>query len=1048
MTISELSVRRPVTITMVYLLICVIALIFVPKIGVALYPTTSMPILSVSVDCVDIGPEEVEEQVTKVLENRLSSISGLESMTSTSAKGSSRIMLEFGYDVDLDEVSDDISAQLNRVASQLPSWASTPSLFQFDMSSMPIMRLMVKGSLASEQLKYIAEETIQPLLERVDGVASVEVAGGTEQEISIAVSQNRLEAYGLTLNEVAVALSNRNIQGTGGNLTMDDTVYEILMDERFGDLDEIRETIIATMSNGVVVRLQDIAEVALGYESGSGEVYIDGVNGLMVMVTNTTDSNDLTVAKAITTQLAIIQEELPQGVSLQVLSDDTSLIEDTMSQVYGSALQGGILAMFVIFLFLRGMKSTLIIGLSMPISILITLLVMSLADVTINTMSMTGLILGMGMIVDASIVVLENIHGYRQKGHNAAVAAILGSREMFNAIVASTSTTLCVFIPVLIYRDKLEMMGQMFQDLALTVVISLTASLFVAITLVPALAGSILQLHTRAQKPLRWAPLRIADNWAGTIESGLERGYAAALRYAFKHRLLIICLIGVLLFYSLLQFSGLGMNMTPSMATDDRIEMSLTLANGTSQDVTRRYAFEMQALIEEQVEGYTSIITEVGSGNTASITLNLPAVDEQTVSASEIQTSIRTFLSRWPEASWSFSSGRGPESGSVIDIEVRGDTTEDANAVIGDILNILATKVPQVVNLQSDLSNGDPRIEIVVDQELAADLGIGMDTLASTVEAAVAGKTATTFVQDSTTLDVVVSLGGDGFNAIEDLGSIMVAGSSGSYRLDSFASFNSKTGPKTISRENKQRVNHVTASLADGYVVTEVQGLVEEALATSLVLPDTVTISYSGEAYRIMGFGGSVIIVIIVALFLVYAVMAAQFESLLDPLIMFISIPLLLIGVIWIHVFLKQPFSLYSAVGIVALVGIVVNNGIVLIDSINRLVMQKVPVEEACLISARSRLKPILMTTLTTVLGMVPIAFFPGSGGELMQPIGITIVGGLTTGAFLTLFLSPILYSLFHHWEEKRYNDPQSLRNQLAQLPAQLSSQLSNVDPV
>ena len=1039
MKISELSVRRPITVTMVFVLICVIAAIFVPKIGVALYPSTTMPILSVSVNCGEAGPEEIEQQVTKVLENKLSSVSGLESITSNTAKGQSRIMLEFGYGTDLDEASSDIESVISQVTYSLPDFASTPSLMRFDMSSMPIIRMIMKGDLAQDTLKTIAEETIQPMLERVEGVASVDVMGGAGKEVHVSISQNRLQAYGITISQVVSAIDSRNVQASGGTFVQDETNYEVIVDERYGSLEDIGDTVIKTASNGVAIRIKDLGDITVSYESGNQQVYIDGTSGLMVSVSNTTDSNSTTVAKAVRTQIEAINSVLPKGVSLQILSDDTTLIESTISQVYSSAVQGGLLAMAIIFLFLRGLKSTLIIGLSMPISIIITLMVMSIADITINTMSMVGLILGMGMIVDASIVVLENIHGYRVKGANSAVAAILGSQEMFNAILASTATTLCVFIPVIIYKNELEMMGQMFQDLALTVMISLTASLFVAVTLVPSLCGSILRLDTRTQKPLRFKPVRIIDNTLEKIETALQNGYTVSIQFVLRHRLLIITFIGVLLFYSILQFGGLGMNLTPMMSTDDRVQLNVTLPTGTTQEVTKKYLFAMQERIETEVDGYTSIITQVGTGNTGSIQLNLPDIDVQTVTSLDIQHAIRPFFSLWPEATWSFSAGRGPDSGSAIDVEIRSDDSNATQAVVNDIMEILSNQVPQLASIESDLSNGDPQIRVVVDQSRIATLGVIMNTVKTTLEAAIEGlKTSTTYVlNDDTSIDIVASLDSNEVTSLNDIGSLLVSGDFGMVRLDSFASLAYENAPKTISREDKQRVNHVTGTLSEGYSATEVQAIVEEVLGSSLVIPDTVSISYGGEAYRINQFSGSVIIVIIVALFLVYAVMAAQFESLLDPFIIFASIPLLLIGVIWIHIFMGESFSLYSAVGIVALVGIVVNNGIVLVDAINRLVLKKVPVFEAILEVARNRLKPILMTTLTTVLGLVPLAFFPGSGGELMQPIALTIVGGLIAGAFLTLFITPILYSVLNMRREKRYDDPDSLQNQLALLPKQ-----------
>ncbi len=1039
MKISELSVRRPITITMVFVLICVIAAIFVPKIGVALYPSTTMPILSVSVNCGEAGPEEIEQQVTKVLENKLSSVSGLESITSTTAKGQSRIMLEFGYGTDLDEASSDIESVISQVTYSLPDFASTPSLMRFDMSSMPIIRMIMKGDLAQDTLKTIAEETIQPMLERVEGVASVNVMGGAGKEVHVSISQNRLQAYGITISQVVSAIDSRNVQASGGTFVQDDTNYEVIVDERYGSLEDIGDTVIKTASNGVAIRIKDLGDITVSYESGNQQVYIDGTSGLMVSVSNTTDSNSTTVAKAVRTQIEAINAVLPEGVTLQILSDDTTLIASTISQVYSSAIQGGLLAMAIIFLFLRGLKSTLVIGLSMPISIIITLMAMSIADITINTMSMVGLILGMGMIVDASIVVLENIHGYRAKGNNSAVAAILGSQEMFNAILASTATTLCVFIPVIIYKNELEMMGQMFQDLALTVMISLTASLFVAITLVPSLCGSILRLDTRTQKPLRFKPMRIVDSALEMIETALQNGYAVSIQFVLRHRLLMITFIGVLLFYSVLQFGGLGMNLTPMMSTNDRVQLSVTLPAGTTQEVTKKYLFAMQERIEAEVEGYTSIITQVGTSNTGSIQLNLPDIGEQTVTALEIQSTIRPFFSLWPEATWSFSAGRGPDSSSAIDIEIRSDDSNASQAVVNDIMKILSDQVPQLASIESDLSNGDPQIRVVVDQSRIAALGVNMNSVKTSLEAAIEGLAASTsfVLSDDTSINVIASLDSNEITSLNDIGSLLVSGDLGMVRLDSFASLTVENSPKTISREDKQRVNHVTGTLSEGYSATEVQSVVEEVLESSLVIPDTVTISYSGEAYRINQFSGSVIIVIIVALFLVYAVMAAQFESLIDPFIIFASIPLLLIGVIWIHVFMGESFSLYSAVGIVALAGIVVNNGIVLVDAINRLVLKKIPVFEAILEAARNRLKPILMTTLTTVLGLVPLAFFPGSGGELIQPIALTIVGGLIAGAFLTLFITPILYSVLNVRREMQYENPDSLQNQLASLPKQ-----------
>ena len=385
--------------------------------------------------------------MTQPLEAALSALSGLESMTSTSSSSSSRIQLTFGYDRDLDDAYADIQQILTRASRSLPEGASSPSIMKFDLGSMPIMRLTVKGDLSLSDLRNLADDKITPLLERVEGVASAESRGGADKEVRVRVSENRLRAYNLTLSEISSALAKRNVTASGGTLVENGLDYEIYVDEGFDTLDDIRQTVISSVSipepgrsvnRSNVVRLADVAEVSYDYDYSGQLVYIDGVPGLYVSVTNVTDSNSATVAKAVREALPSINAELPAGVTVSVISDNTTMISSTMGQVYNSAIQGGILAMAIILLFLRSFKGTLIIGLSMPISILATLLVMSLMNLTLNMMTMTGLILGIGMIVDSSIVVLDNMHRYREKGENAAVAAIHGSGEMITAIVAST----------------------------------------------------------------------------------------------------------------------------------------------------------------------------------------------------------------------------------------------------------------------------------------------------------------------------------------------------------------------------------------------------------------------------------------------------------------------------------------------------------------------------------------------------------------------------------------------------------------------------------
>ena len=1041
MKITELSVRRPVLITMIYLLVMIIAAVYLSNIQIALYPTVDMPIIGIQVSFdEEADPEQVELQVAKKLENQLSSMENLSSMTSQSSSSSCMVILEFDYGTNLDDAQSDVQDAVNKIKS-FPDWVNTPTVMQFDMSQgSTFMRLILTGGDTEEERYTVATDTVKPMFERISGISQVTVRGSTDKEYNIKVDPIRLEAYNLSLSTVTSAISARNTQSTGGTLTQEGMNYQITIDERYTTLDQISDTVITTIGDQPV-HLRDIADVVIENTTGGRQDYLNGESVISINLSNDSDSNASTVAAAANAQIPEIEKVLPEGYKLTVQRDETTMISSTMSEVYKSAIEGILLTAIIVFLFLRNFKSTLIICLSMPISILITLAVMSICGITVNSMSMAGLILGIGMIVDASIVILENTVKYREKGRSAVSSAILGSHNMTNAILASTLTTICVFIPLIMFKGKLEMVGMMFQDLIYTVCISLLCSLFVAFTLVPALSGSILQITTRVQKPLKWKFLKRIDDAMARFEVWMENMYAKILAYFLHHKLLLVVLLVVLLMFALSKFSGVGMSLTPSMNTDDSVTASLTLPAGTDNSVTKEELFKVYGTLLDTLpkEAYDNIMVEVGSSNTGSIEIDMPDISEQTYSVSDVKKLVTPLLQGNPDASWVYGGGRGPGSGSAIDVAVSSDNIDDTLSTVKEIANIISTYVPSATNVDTDLADGAPKVTVRIDKERASDLGVSMSSVASILSYALSGKTATqltTFSSD-TTYDLNVTIDDSTMTTIEAVGSLLIPDNDGYVRLDSIATFENGTAPKTITREDKKRVNHVTASAADGYSSSEVESAVESALSQYLLTPDGVTVSQEGEMTDFASYMPTLILIIVLALVLVFAVMAAQFESLIDPFIIFATIPLLLIGVIFIHLSMHQSFSLFSIVGIVALIGTVVNNGIVLVDAINQLVAKKIPVYDACLTAARTRLRPILMSTLTDIIGMVPMAFFPGEGAEMMQPICLTFVGGLATGAFLTLLLSPTLYYVLNKHKEKRYDDPKTLRNQLAAFDAE-----------
>jgi HAE1 family hydrophobic/amphiphilic exporter-1 len=1024
MSVASYSVKRPVTVVVLYALALGVAATLVPGIAVDLYPATAQPVLSVYCQFTGAGPLDVEQNVTAPLERALASSKGLVNMTSNSQNGGGFINLNYEYGTDMDKAASDAQTVVSRVAGSLPDGAGSPTVRRFDMSAAPILRLIVRGSYPSDQLRIFAEEEVQAELERIDGVAAAEVTGGSTQLVRVAVSLNRLAALGLTLSDVSSALRGQNVLSSGGSLQRGDRQYQLLTRQELKTIDDIRDIAVKTVAvagqnvlqanRAQIVRLRDVADITLAYNDNAARVYVSGDTGVYIQVTSEADSNSVQVARRVKDALAGINANLPRGITLEVLSDNTSMVSATMQQVYANAMQGAVLAMVILFLFLRSVKGTLIIGLSIPISILLTLMCMAAAGFSLNLLTMTGLILGLGMTVDASIVILDNIHNYRMRGAKPDVAAILGSAEMMRAIVTSTTTTLCVFLPLIIYKNALEQMGQLFSDLIFTVVISLTVSLVVSITLVPSLAGSILKLNTRKQKPLRNRFLAVLDRALAKFFTGLDTLYTIGIEYCLNHRALVLLFVLSLLSFSLLQFSGIGMNMFFRSRTDDSVNLNVTLPQGTTIEVAEAMLRDVERMVREDVRGYlNTIVTARSSGGSLQITLPAPA--QQIDTPDTIIAKLTPKLNEIPGARLAFRAGRNMGSSTGINVALRSRDVEALMAEADDIVRIIERYMPDVENPVVNMDEGAPQLQIEIDRNRAAALGISLSAIASEIRTAMDGTTATTITQGDKVMNVVVRLRDADRKGLASLDAIFVNGRGGSrIPLANVARIVENRASSSIRRENQERVVRVTGDFPTGVSATEGAARLKAVLGERLVEREGVTVEYQGEAAEVAEYNMKFLFIIAAAVFLVFGLMASQFESFVDPIIIFFSIPLIFIGVIWIYKISGENMSMFSAVGIVALVGVVVNNGIVLVDYTNTLRARGMKVHEACLEAGRNRLRPILMTSLTTILGMAPIAFFPGPGADMIQPIGKTFVGGLTVSSFLTLFVTPVMYSLLN----------------------------------
>ncbi|MDR0553520.1 MAG: efflux RND transporter permease subunit [Treponema sp.] len=1032
MSLAQHIVKRPVLGIVIFGLVAIVAVYLLSGIAIDMFPETSSPVLSVSTGYSGAGPETVEKTVTKLLESQLVNLSGLTNMTSTSSEGSSVIRLEFAYGSNLDAKINDIRDRLDRIKGRLPDGAGTPSIMQFDMNSSPIMNIAVRGANRdANELRAIAVGVIQDRLEQVDGVASTSVNGGREQLVQVEIALNRLEAYGLTITGIASSLAAANIELGAGSIVDGSKNYNIRTTGEFTSLQDIAETVIARRS-GADIRLLDVGTVALTYPNETSAVYINGENSVYVSVTKQSGANSAAVADRVYAKLKEIEKYLPGDVSLEITQDNTTQIRDMMSEMVNSAVLGGILAIGILFLFLRNIKSTVIIGISIPFSLLVTLLLMNLTGVTLNMISMAGLILGIGMIVDSSIVILENIYKHRERGAKPTVAAVLGGGEVMSSIISSTLTTLCVFVPIFLFKNTLGMQGQMLQQLIFSVGISLASSLLVAIFLVPILASTYLPLNTRKQKPLKNRLLRAVDDFFEGAQRGLNRGYRRLLAGALNHRFLTVLLVAAAFTGSVLCLLKLPLRMMPSM-NENSVSLSVTLPRGTLYENTKAVMLQLQEIALDELNGIKTITVNIGSGgrggggsgssHQGSLSVTLDMNDPDADTSARVQQKLRAHFADFPNASLSFGAGWGRmlSGGADIDLALHIDDIDTGLAAAGEIKELINANMPELSELSIDLTEGLPQVEVIIDRKRAANLGLSVSSIARELSAAMNGLEATTFRSLGNEYAVTLKLREEDRQKLPDLNRIFVSSGAGNLiPLSNFATMEKSLGPVSISRENQSRIIHVTGNLVDGSGAREAEEKIRSLLDSNYILPEGVSISYEGQWGEINKTIQTYLLIITLAVLLVFGVMAGQYESFKDPFINLCTIPLMLIGVVGVYLITGQVLSVFSLVGLVMLAGIVVNNGIVLVDYTNLLAGRGMPVREACLDAGESRLRPVLMTTLTTVLGLIPMAFFPGNSALMIQPIGLTVLGGLVSSTVITLFFIPVMYSLVNEGRRNR----------------------------
>ncbi len=1024
MSLSRKTMDHPILILIIFTLIGLIGIFTLGKISIALFPETENPTVNISTTYTNAGPESVENTITKPIENAVASVNGVQKITSTSSEGSSSVQLSFNYGTKMETIVNDVREKLDRVTRSLPDAAGTPTIFRFNGNSMPILRILVRGNRSVDDLKVIAENQMVDTLEQVDGVAQVEVTGGRTGQVRVELSQNRMAAYGYTIPTVVSALSKQNLELGGGKVQDGHKNYIVRTIGNYSSIDEIKETVISKV-NGYNIKLSDIANVYFGYAEATSESFINGEKGVYVSVTKQSGANSVKVADQVYKKIDKLKQTLPSDITLSIISDDTVSIRENINTLETSLLQGLLLAVLILWIFLRSFKSTLIIGISIPLSMIITLFAMSLFGITLNMMTLTGLILGLGMVVDASIVMIDNIYAYRQRGARPKVSAILGSQEMLMSVFSGNLTTICVFVPFLFFIGELGFMGQMFKDVIFTIVIALVSSLFVAIFLVPVLAGKFLPLTNRNEKPVKNPVLKAVYGFFEKIINWITELYGKLLKICLSFRFITIVISLCILAIASTFIPGMKFTMMPR-GTDDSVSLNITMPIGTPFDETKKVVLDFEGFVNDEIQGVETVTTTIGRGGRSSnthrgsIQITLPESSKQIDNSMVMQNKLRAHFDDYPGVTFSFYGGWwGNMMGSDIDIVLRSEDM-DATMAVADQLCEVISSIPDCGEPEISLDRALPQVELIIDRDRAYSFGVDIATVAREVNYVINGTTACTYSKSGKDYSVIVLYQADDRKTIDDLDQIYVRGNSGMVAVSNFAHFQKGFGPVSISRENQNRIIHVTATNITKIKNNLLEEKIREKVNSTMIIPDSVILSYEGSWKDTNTQMWLYLKIIVMAIILVFGVMAATYESFKAPIINLATMPFMIIGVVFILKILGHDFSLMTMVGLIMLVGIVVNNGIILVDYTNLLVGRGVELKEACYTAGKSRFRPVLMTTLTTILGMLPMCFSSSGQTALVQPISIAVCGGLISSTFVTLLIIPVLYSLFMKKKQKK----------------------------
>lgn len=1004
----ETSIKRPVAVIMLVIVVLLLGTISLRDLKVDLFPEIDLPVAVVATTYEGAAPQEVENLVTDPIEASVGTIEGIDTIQSVSQNSASLVIMLFDYGVSIDSVLNDVREKVDQVAPMLPDNANTPMVMRLDPQATPVIYLGLSGA-PIDKLQDVAEQSIQPDIERASGVASASIIGGIEREIRVELDQSRMEQFGLTGNQISQTLASENRSVSAGTVERGSQNVAIRIDGEYTSIDEIAKTQI-TLQDGNTITLQDIANIEDTFKDRGSIATVNGKDALAFSVMKQSDANTVEVADAVKKVMKTINEKYEdRGIELTVIVDTSEFITESMDTVISNMLVGGLLATIILFFFLRSVRTTLVIAFAMPIAVISTFTLMYFTGETLNVLSMGGLALGIGMMVDSSIVILENIFKKRELGMPIKEAALEGGSELAGAVFASTLTTVVVFLPMILI-DGLA--AQLFRPLSLAVIFSLSMSLAVALTLVPMLSSKMLG--------------RVNVSFDGKESKGIvnrvlnrvQDVYGNILAKALRFRKTVALCVSLIVLGSLALIPFLGFQLMPD-EDSGQISMTVTTPSGSTLestgDVVRQVSEKLTAF-EDDIDivfiNTGGDATGVGGGGPgeAMIMIELVDVTERSMTtqqfvrqASELMDDIAGAEIVVQESSHGMMSG-----GSPIQIEISGDNLDVLDDLSQQVVWLIE-EVDGTMNVETSTDDGAPQLEVIVNREVASEYGLSYQQVMTELNLAFNGQTATYFKEEGNEYDVTIAFPKEETKTIRDLETMIIRNNAGvDIPIQAVAELRQTEGPAAINRTDQMRMVNVTSDVS-GRDLGSVTSDIEKVL-NDVTLPDGYDINMGGQSEQMNEAFGQLLLALALGIFLIYTVMAVQFESFTYPFIIMFSMPTMIVGVILGLLVTRISLSTVAMIGLIILAGIVVNNGIILVDYINQLRERGWDRVEAIIESGKSRLRPILMTTLTTILAMVPMALGIGEGSETQQPMAVTVVFGLATSTLFTLLYVPVMY--------------------------------------